>query len=203
MTGLFSCFKKCNSIIPCCALYFTCILQVILYALFVAHLSKPTSKRVPFVAAGLLAGVGALLSSLWSCTVSTPFRGPGYSNGTPGSDGDVIVAVTHATLHRGNRSAFDKHTSLVIKDIPTHAGYLGHSVRKQLFGNEVWTLSVWRDHVSLDEFVRAPVHREAIKQGIDAIIEAQFLRFEWPASSPPPRWSETLERLKSAPPIRY
>lgn len=150
------------------------------------------------------AGPVAAACGLAGCQMATPFSGPGYSGGSGGSGvigaaaGErVVVGVTHAVLDGRKRSVFDEHTRRVVRSLPEHDGYLGHSIRTRVFGHEVWTMTVWRDGAALDAFVRSPVHQEAIRRGMPAVIAAQFMRLEWPATSPPPSWTAIQERLRT------
>lgn len=115
----------------------------------------------------------------------------------------MIIGVTNATLDGSKRALFDQHTRNVVRSLPSHDGFIGSSVRTRLMGNEVWTMTVWRDEAALDSFVRSPVHVEAIRKGLPAVIEAKFARFSWPAESVPPKWGEIIERLKTVEPIAY
>lgn len=169
--------------------------------------SSRTRRRWRIVSvSSLLAAIAAALS-LPGCEVWTPFRGPGYSRskGVTLSDvGDhVVVALTHATLDPANRGVFDDYTQHVLESLPQSEGLVGYSVRKQLLGNEVWTMTVWRDHDSIDRFVTAPSHKEAMRQGMAPVLEAQFHRMEWPAASVPPSWSDMKRALESVEIVRY
>jgi heme-degrading monooxygenase HmoA len=150
--------------------------------------------------------IGALIAGLPSCAISSGYTSAQSkrSGSESGADGNtVMIGITHAIVDGKNRKLFDKHTRLVIKSLPQHDGYVGHMVRTRIFGNEVWTMTVWQDERSLDAFVRAPIHREAIKQGLSGVKSAQFIRFEHPAADVPPSWDEVIERLKSAPFVNY
>ncbi|HEX8876543.1 MAG TPA: antibiotic biosynthesis monooxygenase family protein [Phycisphaerales bacterium] len=157
-----------------------------------------SSVRLIGLFAAALATLAGLASTLGSCALATPFSGPGRS-----SDGDrVFVAVTNAVLHPDKRRAFDDHTRRVIESLPSHEGYLGHSVRGRVLGNEVWTMTMWRDEESLDAFIESPVHRTAIREGLSGVRTAKFLRFEW-SDETPPGWAEILRRLEGVEPIDY
>jgi heme-degrading monooxygenase HmoA len=151
--------------------------------------------------------IAALIVALPSCAVSSGYSSAQNSRSagkTPASDiKTVMIGITHAIVDGKNRKLFDKHTRLVIDALPQHDGYVGHMVRTRVFGNEVWTMTLWQDEGSLDAFVRAPIHREAIKQGLSGVKSAQFIRFEYPAADVPPSWDDVIERLKSAPFVNY
>lgn len=164
------------------------------------------SRRFRYALTAAAASIAAVLG-LGSCTLSTPFAGEGYSRKRgvtlPDAGESVVVAVTHALLDGSNRRDFDAHSRLVVASLPQHQGYIGHSVRTSIFGNEVWTMTVWRDQHSLDEFMRSPVHTEAIKRGLSAVLRGQFERFDWPREQVPPSWQDVDQHLASIPFIDY
>lgn len=158
----------------------------------------------------LLIPFSALIAAspfLLSCQVASPFKGPGYTRGKgvtlPDATDTVWVGLTNAQLDGSNRATFDDYTRRVIRDLPNRDGYVGHSVRTRVFGNEVWTMTIWRDEAALNAFVRAPVHREAMREGIGAVTTARFARFAWPASQVPPSWDEAKRRLSEVEPVTY
>lgn len=116
-----------------------------------------------------LAGVAALVPALTACRVGYPFRGPGYdpSKGVvhPAAGRDVFVAVTRGDVASGRGSAFSEQLQSVLSTMDEHDGLIGYSVRKQLVGRRVWTMSVWIDRASMERFVRSPQHRDAISRG--------------------------------------
>lgn len=157
---------------------------------------------------GLALAVGlTLLPACARLELATPFRGPGYAKGQgvtlPHAGDTVVVALTNATLDPDTRRIFDHHTKLVIQSLPGNDGYIGHSVRSRVFGNEVWTVTVWRDQVSAEAFVRSPVHLEAIRAGMIAVKTARFHQFTLPANQVPPPWADIKARLAKVEPIRY
>ncbi len=162
---------------------------------------RPRTRRVTILRLASLAGLTAVAAAcgIRGVPLATPFTDHAYSEAT----GTVAIGVTNATLDPKNRAAFDDHTRRVIRSLPTHDGYLGHSVRGRVLGNEVWTMTVWRDQAALDAFVASPVHRTAIREGLGGVNEARFLRFDWPAAERPPSWRDITERLRNVTPIDY
>jgi heme-degrading monooxygenase HmoA len=133
------------------------------------------------------------------CAVSTPL----HWRTEPGATGDTLyVSVTHAVLRRDKRSPFDAATGDLFRSFEAQEAYpglLAYARRKQLFGSEVWTLTVWRDEASHSAFVRAPGHREAMRQGRSALRRTRFAQLEWPLDQGLPSWREALRALESAP----
>jgi heme-degrading monooxygenase HmoA len=171
-----------------------------------AHRRNTSRRWRRSLGAASLCGL-ALSFSFPGCQVATPFAGPGYTSADgvqlPGVGASVVVAVTQAKLDSARRAEFDRHTRLIVEDLPHQPGYIGHSRRTRLLGHEVWTLTVWRDDASLDAFVRGPVHREAIRLGMRAVTQAKFLRMDWPTAEAPPSWSVVLQRLEAVEPQHY
>ncbi|MCY2959019.1 MAG: antibiotic biosynthesis monooxygenase [Planctomycetota bacterium] len=149
-----------------------------------------------FLAAAI---VIALALALAACSVKTPFRGPGFEpeRGVtlPDAGDEVVVQITHARLDRALRSAFDEQTRRVVEDLPKHPGLIGFSVRRELLGDDVWTLSVWRDEPALEDFIRSTTHRRARSEGSSATLESNFRRVPWPTRLVPPSWDQALELL--------
>ncbi len=137
---------------------------------------------------------------LFGCSAATPFK---KSTSSSLHHGSVYIGVTNAIVEGGNRREFDDHTRRVIKNLPQNEGYLGHSVRSRILGNEVWTMTVWKDEASLDRFVRSSIHREAMREGTPQVLSAKFDRFTWPSFDPQPSWSLILTRLESVEPVDY
>ena len=107
-----------------------------------------------------------------ACEISTPFSGPGYERGrgvAPDVGDTVILALTHAVLDPKKRKPFDRYIGQVADGIEEHSGLVGFSMGKQLFGDEVWTVSVWSDREALSGFVRSDLHRAAMDAGRPAV----------------------------------
>ena len=125
-----------------------------------------------------------------------PFRGTEALD-TLSPESVVVVGITHVTT--GNDSEkndiFWENTYAVVDALPTHNGYLGHKVRKQIFGNEGWTMTVWKDEESLNNFVRGDRHSTAMQNGLDAVAKARFVRFTTKRSAIPLGWDEAEKMM--------
>ena len=140
----------------------------------------------------------ALLSLLSGCFfLVAPFKASDQFSSVS-LDKPVVVGITHVTL--GSKSDSNKifwdSTHRVIESLPDHQGYLGHKVRKRLFVNEAWTMTIWEDEGALDRFVSSEQHRSAMAQGLPAVKAARFLRHTLPRSDAPIDW-KTAEKLMS------
>lgn len=149
-----------------------------------------------FVAGGVAAVFGAA-----SCEVARPFSGPGYTKGRgvtlEGAGPTVMVGITNAQVDGATRGVFDEYTRKTIESLPMNPGFIGYSVRSRVLGNEVWTMTIWRDEASMEQFVGSPVHRAAMREGLAPVRRARFLRFELETSEVPPRWEDVLRRLEA------
>lgn len=137
---------------------------------------------------------------LASCTISTPFRGPGYEKikrTAQEKPGSVVVAVTHAVLRDDGKHSeiFWSHVRHVEETLSKHSGFVGYSRRKQIFGNEAWTLTVWESEKYLNDFVRSEVHQRAISEGMKALQGVRFARMQIQSEDVPPSWQDAIAVL--------
>ncbi len=143
--------------------------------------------------------LAAILSS--GCAISTPFRGPGYDHDrgiTLADAGDrVIVALTHATLSERRRN-FDDDVDAVAASLAATDGLIAYSLRKELLGNQAWTMTVWRDQAALAAFVASSAHQRAIRRSAGELSAVRFRRFEIERSALPISWDTALARLEES-----
>ncbi len=172
-------------------------------ALLLRDLDSVPMTRAWLLLLTIVACIGTLLL-LSNCAVSTPFRGPGFNDARGVSSEhlghSVVVALTHAVL-TGDRSTFDEQSRQVADSMESHEGLIAYSVRKQLLGNERWTMTVWTDEEALARFVQSRVHRRAIEQGMPALGNTRFHHFQIPASELPLSWSRALAILEDQGPM--
>lgn len=138
--------------------------------------------------------ISALLTILSGCCVSTPFKWIDENkNGlAKNKDEQIIVAVTHATIDPAKRKIFDQGANRVLDSLPTQPGLIAYSVRRQVFGNEVWTATAWADEESLLRFVQSPAHLQAVKEGSIAVRDIDYSRIKMRRSELPVSWSQLL-----------
>jgi len=143
----------------------------------------------------------ALAPALGGCAVARPWSTPGAPAPAPGAaagGATVTLVITHAVLDGARRKPFDEYTGRVVEALRsgTVPGLVGFSVRKELFGDQVWTMSAWTDREASRRFAAASPHREALEQASDAIRSVRVRTFEVPRDAPPPRWEEALRWLE-------
>lgn len=135
----------------------------------------------------------AVVPLLGACAISTPF--PRLKMSGAGADDQVVVVLTHIVVDSNQRSEFDRQTRRVIDSLPSHSGMLGYSARRQIFGNEAWTMSMWASDADRAGFVRSAVHQEAIAKSAPAIVNIQLKRLSLTRKDVPAGWPRALELL--------
>ena len=135
----------------------------------------------------------AVVPLLGACAISTPF--PRLKMSGAGAEDQVVVVLTHIVVDSNQRSEFDRQTRRVIDSLPSHSGMLGYSARRQIFGNEAWTMSMWASDADRAGFVRSAVHQEAIAKSAPAIVNIQLKRLSLTRKDVPAGWPRALELL--------
>lgn len=140
-----------------------------------------------FVAMTLVASLALLLKS---CTVGLP-----VPQVTADAEAPVVLVVTRVVVDTAQRAEFDRQTRRVMASMDQHPGLLGYAARRELFGNQGWTMSVWTDDASRAAFVRSAVHREAIARSLPALITVELKRLTVPRTELPADWDAVLRLL--------
>jgi heme-degrading monooxygenase HmoA len=141
-----------------------------------------------------------IILSLTDCKIATPFMGENYGRKLKqGIDPNqkVILVITHAKLDKTkNTSLFWRNVDTVKKDILEKPGFIGFSIRRKLFGDEVWTMSAWEDETSLENFIYTHSHEKAIEQSSDTLELNHSVRIELPRKMIPIPWEEAERELE-------
>jgi heme-degrading monooxygenase HmoA len=126
---------------------------------------------------------------LLGCKVSTPFADASHDGSLPDNT-DVLVAITYIEIGDDamQNKAFWRQVASVEAALEGMPGFLGYSLRRELFGNKAWTMTVWRDEASLMAFVAGPVHQAAIVGGSPSLRTARFARLEAKKADMPIDW---------------
>jgi quinol monooxygenase YgiN len=138
-------------------------------------------------------GMTALIAFINGCAINSPY--PKFDSSAINADEQLVLVISRIIIDTKQRQEFDKQTSLVIKSMPSHEGMLGFSARREIFGEQAWTLSVWRNNEAVNKFVRSAVHFEAMKKSQPAIVTTEFKRLTVKASELPRNWSDALATL--------
>jgi heme-degrading monooxygenase HmoA len=115
------------------------------------------------------------------------------------SDAEVIVVITEVRLggDRSTRSVFWSHVRHIEKALPGQPGLVGYALRREIFGTTAWTMTVWASDGAIADFMRSAVHRNAVQDGLPAVVVSSFVRFRRPAKAGPPGWPEVIAQLRT------
>lgn len=129
-----------------------------------------------------------------SCKIGTPWEEKKTKD--MNLEKEVIVGLTYieAGVDSAKNKIFWKNTFEVKNKLKDYPGYIGGSIRKEIFGNRGWTMSVWEDEESLEKFVYGERHQRAIEVGMPALIKTKFARVKVKRSKIPLDWEE-VERI--------
>ncbi|MBL8962482.1 MAG: antibiotic biosynthesis monooxygenase [Phycisphaeraceae bacterium] len=161
---------------------------------------RPLPVRVSSACRLLAAAAASVLLVAGGCRVGYPFRGPGYDADRgvvhPDAGSQVLVVVTRGDIKAASREKFANHLRDVIESMNQQSGLVGYSVRRELFGSRVWTMSVWVDRGSMTRFVRSTAHHKAMASG--SIAAGSFMTAAAPvdASRIPLDWAEAERMLE-------
>ena len=151
---------------------------------------KPLAKPV----------LGLFLAGLISaCSVATPFRKVPAGTGQA-EHGKTVIVITEATLGGSSeqRSGFWTGVRSVQAVLPSQAGLIGYSLRQELLGNRVWTMTVWQSELDVRRFADTATHRQAMQSGAAALINLRFARIQRDQHLPVPTWEEAMDALEVA-----
>ena len=136
-----------------------------------------------------LAAAGLALTAF---SVSTPFV---YPQGKAAIAQNAKLVVTHAFIQEGKSGPFYSRSEEVVKSLRGQPGLLAYSVRRQLFGNQAWTLTLWESENSKSAFIRSSAHQLAMAEASSVLSCARFLRVDWSGEVKNLDWDDVLDRL--------
>lgn len=133
--------------------------------------------------------MGAL--ALGGCAVSTPFHAFDPAALRQAGDTRAVISLTLAVLNDDDaaQDVFWRYVEHVETTLPSQPGIIGFSKRTELFGNQAWTMTVWRDEKSLIAFLGAPAHRAAVRDAMGALADAKFVRRSINIADVPMDWA--------------
>jgi len=143
--------------------------------------------------------LAALTSAfLTGCTISTPQRVRPLAKGD-NPDAQVFVSVTGARVQSGERAEFDRLTRRLHTTLEGQPGLLSHSIRREVFGLQAWTLTAWSSEAARDSFFRSPMHLEAMTTSAKLLAEVRVRRLTLRRNELPLSWNRALELLEKDP----
>ncbi len=138
--------------------------------------------------------LSSLASLLGACAIGTPFPKLAVSTGEA-AEQPVVLVLTKVVVDQDRRAEFDRQNSRVIASMNQQPGLLGFGARRELFGPQGWTITIWADEASRAAFMRSGVHGEAILRSRQAIVAAEFKRLTLPRRDLPKDWDSVLQML--------
>ena len=146
--------------------------------------------------------VATVISFLTGCAVGTPFKGPGFESGSVVTETEndmVVVGLTY--IQTGDDAeqnrVFWQHVGKVHDAIEQQPGLIGYSIRREILGDQGWTMTVWKDERSLNQFVGSQVHRDAMQNGLPALQKTGFARLVLHKDRIPLSWKEAEKILET------
>ena len=133
-----------------------------------------------------------------ACKISTPWHEMKSSN--LNLEKEVVVGLTYIELgdDSDKNKIFWKSTFELKKKLKDYPGYVGGSIRKEIFGNKGWTMTVWEDEESLEKFVYGERLQTAIEEGSPALLKTKFSRLKVKRKEIPLPWDEVEKILKDS-----
>jgi len=123
--------------------------------------------------------------------VSTPYPCFSTADAEPGTR--VLVVLTEGQVDPDRRSEFDRQTRYVLDAMAAQPGLLGYSAKREVFGDTVWTLTMWANDEARQRFLASAVHRRAVQLGSAAVVGMRSWRAELGVEQIPKSWPEAVE----------
>lgn len=134
--------------------------------------------------------LSALTTLLKACTIGLP-----VPQIAARADETVVLVLTRVVVDTKQRAEFDRQNRRVMDSMSRHPGLLGYAARRELFGDQGWTMSVWVDDEARAAFVRAAVHREAIARSMPALVAVELKRLTVARKDLPTDWDAVLRLI--------
>ena len=122
-------------------------------------------------------------------------RGPGRADGPS----LLAFATRFDATRRGTARRLLGHSGFVYWAALGAPGCVGATLVAQPLRRRYYTLSLWEDEASLQDFGHHPAHRRAVRSLHAASTEGILLGWWTDAAVRRPRWREVEERMASAP----
>ena len=91
--------------------------------------------------------------------------------------------------------SFFRYTLEIQRQLKTAPGLLGYSLDAQPSRRRFYTLSVWEDAQSLQDFVQQLPHSRIMQDLAPHMGKSQFAQWKLTAPDFPPKWDESKARL--------
>ncbi len=134
-----------------------------------------------------------IISIVSNCTVAAPFqKSSRFEQYNITENTEVLVALTEVEIHGSifDQFTFWRRVTSVRGSLEENKGYLGVTIRREIFGSMAWTMTVWKDESSLEDFVYSREHERAMKDGAPAVKRGRFFRIKKQWKDLPMPWEE-------------
>ena len=138
--------------------------------------------------------------SLSACTalpISTPFKVVENEDAEKNLNDKLLVAITHTQVRPGQQKQFMSFVKQVENTLKNQLGLYGYSLRKELLGDQAWTMTVWYDESSMNSFKITYSHRSAMSSANSMLLNARFAKAWVDQSSLPIKWKNALKMLEN------
>jgi hypothetical protein len=92
--------------------------------------------------------------------------------------------------------AFIRYSIQTRQQLKSTRGVIGYSLDAEPFARKFWTLSVWEDQESLNDFVRQIPHSQIMQKLIPHMGKTEFAQWSVTHSEIPLDWDAAKSRLK-------
>lgn len=90
---------------------------------------------------------------------------------------------------------FIRYSLQTLQQLKSTRGVIGYSLDAKPFARKFWTLSVWEDQQSLDDFVRQIPHSQIMQKMIPYMGKTEFAQWTVTHSEIPLDWDAAKGRL--------
>ena len=113
------------------------------------------------------------------------------------ADDQLLVVVTHARIRSQGHDAFNHLVDQVESTLTSMPGLYGYSLRKELLGDQAWTMTVWSDESSMFDFNSSQVHIHAMSSAKSLLKQARFARVQVDRADLPYSWDDAIQLLET------
>jgi heme-degrading monooxygenase HmoA len=138
--------------------------------------------------------LGSLMAGLGGCTIGTPWPSVVPADAAQGRE-TVVLVLTRVVVDTQHRREFTRQNSRVLASMSSQPGLIGFAARRELFGDQGWTMSIWVNDEARAAFVHSDVHRDAIRLSLPALRAVELERQTVARKDLPANWDEVLQLL--------
>jgi hypothetical protein len=126
-------------------------------------------------------------------------KSPWISLGPAKPEANYLAFLSYLPLrHFRALPNFFRYTVQTRRQLKTTAGIIGYALQARPFSRQFWTLSVWEDQQSLNNFVRQIPHSQIMQALAPHMGETKFAQWTVTSSEIPLDWPSALARLNQS-----